>query len=312
MKARLTIREFIKQNEMSVEKFHKCPTIYLEEPVLKNDFECKELIDKELDDSFVLLDLGISLVIEIHKMCKENAIGDKDKFAYTILTAKMVSQLLSIRKLLYSGLMDGVKCLIRPFQETSKIFFSCMINQQFATRYAGIDKLYDNKKFWDENIKGNKLDKYMVEVFNALNFPDKAKGYYFSRLEGSKIFLSEAIHSSFNATAATFFMTTIDWNFSENLWGKVITAYPKAILEILTDITLLNTIFFKCLEEGHSSAFEKTDFMGEKYFTYNYFRHTYEMTYNLYFDELQQQGLDIMDVFKESMENIQHNFNKRE
>ncbi|MBU3198316.1 hypothetical protein LL037_21485 [Clostridium estertheticum] len=304
MKVELSIREFIKENEISVQRLHKCPTIYLEEPILKNDFECKELIDKELDDSFVLLDLGISLIIEIHKMCKENAIGDKDKFAYTILTAKMVSQLLSIRKLLYSGLMDGVKCLIRPFQETSKIFFACMINQKFATQYANTDKSYDNKKFWDANIKGTHLDKYMVQIFKTIAFPDKAKGYYFSRLESSKNFLSEAIHSSFNATVVTLFMTTIDWKFSENLWGKVTTAYPKIILDLLTDIMLLNTIFFKCLEEGHSSAFEKTDFVGEKYFTYNYFRTTFEMTYNLYYDDLQQRVLDIMNELKEATESM--------
>lgn len=304
MKNELTIREYTKQIEMEVSKLHSCPSICIEEQVLKNDIECKKTIVKELDDFFALLDVGISVVTEIHKVCKENALGDGNKFVYTSLTAKMVSQLLSIRKLLYSGHMDGVKCLIRPFQEALEIFFSCLINKEFAYKYGAVDKLYDNNKFWYENISKNKLDIYMHQIFDTLKFPSAISKNYFSRRKSSVKFLSESIHSSFNSAFATFIMPTINGEINENLCGKITTAYPKGIYETLTDISLLNTIFFRCLDEGHAFAFDKIDFGEEKYFTYHYFFRMFQTTCSLYDEDLQKRGIDIMNALKAASEII--------
>jgi len=254
-----------------------------------------------------LFDVGISLVVEIHKVCKENAIGDKNKFVYASLTSKMVSQLLSIRKLLYSGLMDGVKCLIRPFQEALEIFFSCLINKEFASKYGEVDKLYNNNKFWYKNISKNKLDKYMNQIFDTLEFSSAARGYYFSRRKDSVKFLSESIHSSFNSAFTTFQMIPISGDNADNLWGKITTAYPNCIYELLIDITLLNTIFFRCLDEKHAFAFEKIDFGGEKYFTYHYFMKMFETTANFYDADLKKRVADIINDLKEAWETIAKN-----
>lgn len=305
MEEKMTIREHIKLYEMEMKKLRSFPLICVEEQVSKNDFECKNIIDKELDDFFVLLDLGISVVIEMHKICEGNALGDGKKFVYIGLTSKMISQLLSIRKLLYSGLMDGVKCLIRPFQEALEIFFSCLINEEFASKYGAVDNLYDNNKFWYNNISKNKLDKYLDEIFDTLKYTEIQSKDYYSRRKFFMKLLSESIHSSFNSSLATYFMPNIYREINtDNIWGKITTAYPNEMYELLYDISLLNNIFFRCLDEKHAFAFEKIDFGEKKYLNYHYFMEMFTTTYSLYDNELQKRRIDINNIDKEVSEAI--------
>lgn len=112
--------------------------------------------------------------------------------------------------------------------------------------------------------------------------------------------MSDAIHASFNSTFATFLMPNIDGSYSDNLWGKVTTAYPRAMFELLSDITLLNTIFYKCLKEGHAIAFAKTDFTESNYLAYYHFMKLYDYVFDFYYNDLLGLGIEIEDALQKA------------
>lgn len=226
------------------------PSVDIEEKVNKNNIALNKIINKELQDFFSLLDLGISAIVEMHYICKNK------KFVYASITAKLVAQLLSMRTLLLQGQMDGVKSIYRAFHEMIEIFFACLIDNDFAEKYGNPNILYDNNEFWRNNINGNKLDKYINRIFDELNYPKESKKKYFKRRENSKKFLSETLHSSFNSTFSSYLTLTMEEKFSDNIYGKITAAYPMGMYEILADICLLNAIFSLLLIQKKQLPFQ--------------------------------------------------------
>lgn len=45
-------------------------------------------------------------------------------------------------------------------------------------------------------------------------------------------------------------MLTLDMKFSDNIFGKITTAYPMKMYELFSHICLLNVIFFLLLIQG--------------------------------------------------------------
>lgn len=286
-----TIAEYIKQLEMACKKEDfDVPKIDIAERIELNNSELNEVIERELQDYFSLLDLGISAVVEMHYICKQ-----KD-FVYASITAKLASQLLSIRTLLKQGQMDAVKSIHRPFQEMIEIFFACLIDKDFAQEYGNPNVMYDNNEFWRNNINGNKLDKYINKIFDELDYPKESKKEYFKRRENSRKFLSETLHASFNSTYASYLMFTLDMKFSDNIFGKITTAYPMAMYQLLTDICLLNAVFFRAIESEKAHAFSKHDIVGPDKLNYNHFMKAYDTIYELYYQDLYKKACDIDEM----------------
>lgn len=297
MEKNMTVASYIRMLEQECRKHgFAVPSVDIAENVNKNNIALNKMINKELQDYFSLLDLGISAIVEMHYVCK------KKKFVYASITAKLVGQLLSMRTLLLQGQMDGVKSIYRPFHEMIEIFFACLIDIDFAEKYGNPNILYDNNEFWRNNINGNKLDKYINRIFDELNYPKESKKEFFKRRENSKKFLSETLHSSFNSTFSSYLMLTMEKKFSDNIFGKITTAYPMAMYEILTDICLLNAVFFLAVDKEKAFAFSRSDIIGPDKVNYNHFMKSYDTTYDLYYQDLYKRAYEIYKEIELSYE----------
>lgn len=295
-----TVAQYISSVERECQKNnYKVPKVEVDTQVRKNNYLMGKIIKKELQDYFDLLDLGISAVVEMHCICKGKP------FVYRSITAKFVSQLLSIRTLLYQGQMDSVKTIYRSFHEMIEIFFACLIDKTFAEEYGNPDIMYDNNEFWRKNINGNKLDRYINKIFDEVGYPKESKKEYFKRRQGAQKFLSEASHSSFNSTFSAYLMTTMDMKLSDNIYGKITTAYPMAMYDLLTDICLINAMFFSVVEQEKAFAFSKNDIIGDDKIKYNHFMKLYDTTYDLYFQDLYKKAYDINQALKEAHKKVQ-------
>lgn len=284
----LTIAQYINQLELGCKKENlDVPQIDIAEKIELNNSALNEIIERELQDYFSLLDLGISAIVEMHYICKEK------EFVYASITAKLAGQLLSIRTLLRQGQMDAVKSIYRPFQEMMEIFFACLIDKDFVQKYGNPNVMYDNNDFWRNNINGNKLDPYINRIFDELDYPRESKKEYFKRRENSRKFLSETLHASFNSTFSAYLMFTLDMKFSDNIFGKITTAYPMAMYELLSDICLLNALFFLAVDTGKAHAFSKSDIKGPDKLNYNHFMKAYDTVYELYYQDLYKKAYDI-------------------
>lgn len=272
--------------------------IAIEENIAKTNADSKEIIERELQDYFSLLDLGITALEEMHNVCKEKS------FLYACLSGKLVSQLLSMRILLQQGIMDSVKTINRAFHEMIEILFACLIDKEFAEEYGKLDELYDNNKFWKTKINNNRLDKYIHKIFNELNYPKESKKEYFKRRDSASAFLSESVHASINSAFSAYHMITLEGKFSTNIYGKVTTAYPMAMYQLLTDICLINAVFFLLVDEEKAHAFKKTDFIGEKWLRYHYYMKLYDNAYDLFFQDLYKKAYNISQQLHEAYEYV--------
>ena len=294
MEKKPTIAQYISRVERECQKENlKVPKIEVDAQVRKNNYLLGKVIKNEMQDYFTLLDLGISAIIEMHYICKGKP------FVYQSITAKFVSQLLSMRTLLYQGQMDSVKIIHRSLHEMIEVFFACLIDKSFAEKYGNPNVIYDNNEFWKININGNKLDQHINKLFDEVGYRRESKKEYFKRRERTKKFLSEAIHASFNSTFATYLMFTMDKRCSDNLYGEITTAYPMAMYELLTDICLINAVFFMAVDQEKAFAFSKNDIIGEDKIKYNHYMKLYDTTYDLYFQDLYKKAYDISEALKE-------------
>lgn len=177
-----------------------------------------------------------------------------------------------------------------------EIFFACLIDKDFAEEYGNLNIMYDNNEFWRNKINGNKLDKYINRIFDEFGYPKESKREYFKRREKSRKFLSETLHASFNSTYSSYLMFTLDMNFSDNILGKITTAYPMAMYELLSDICLLNAIFFLAIDTEKAHAFSKSDIVGPDKLNYNHFMKAYDTVYDLYCKDLYKKAYDINEL----------------
>lgn len=268
--------------------------ITIDENISKTSIESKAIIERELQDYFVLLDLGITALEEMHNVCKEK------EFLYACISGKLVSQLLSMRILLQQGMMDSVKVINRAFHEMIEIYFACLIDKSFADEYGRLNELYDNNDFWKKNINNNRLDKYIHKIFDELNYPKEAKKAYFKRRESANAFLSQAVHASINSAFSSYQMITLDGELSTNIYGKITTAYPRAMADLLNDICLINAIFFLLINEGKAHAFTCEDIIVEKWVRYHYYMKLYDDAFDLFFHDLYKKADDISQFLNET------------
>lgn len=297
MEKKISVREYIEEAKKNNHaEGIVVQDIMIDKNISKTKEESREIIEKELQDYFSLLDLGITALEEMHKVCKEKS------FLYACLSGKLVSQLLSMRILLQQGMMDSVKTIHRAFHETIEVFFACLIDENFAEEYGKLEKLYDNNKFWKEKINNNKLDKYINKIFDELEYPRESKKEYFKRRDSSKAFLSESVHATINSAFSAYLMSTMDGKWSTNIYGKITTAYPMMMYQLLTDMCLINAVFFLAVDKEKAFAFKKEDFIGEKWLKYHYYMKLYDVAYDYYFKDLYKKAYDIWQLINQAYE----------
>lgn len=297
MEKKISVREYIEEAKKNNHaEGIVVQDIMIDENISRTKEESREIIEKELQDYFSLLDLGITALEEMHKVCKEKS------FLYACLSGKLVSQLLSMRILLQQGMMDSVKTIYRAFHEAIEVFFACLIDEDFAEEYGKLEKLYDNNKFWKEKINNNRLDKYINKIFDELEYPRESKKEYFKRRDSSKAFLSESVHATINSAFSAYLMSTMDGKWSTNIYGKITTAYPMMMYQLLTDICLINAVFFLAVDKEKAFAFKKEDFIGEKWLKYHYYMKLYDVVYDYYFKDLYKKAYDILQLMNQAYE----------
>lgn len=217
--------------------------------------ESKTILHEKLEDYLILLDEGIKVVIKMHEICKSNNLKKKSGFAFVVLTAKFISLFIGIRKMIYSGLVDCIKNLNRPLIETIDIFYACLNNKELSDAFARTHEMYDNNKFYWDKFSKDKLSKEYISLFNKLSLDKDYIEFLNSRRKSLRSFLSESIHSSFNATFSNYTMCTLDLEFSDNYYGKVTTAYPRILMTLIEEIYILTSVFSLTLEHKIAKDF---------------------------------------------------------
>ncbi len=294
MKEQITVAHYIRRMERKLKRHGmKRPSLRVNRNIRIQNRKMKRTIKKHLQDYFMLLDFGISVMESIHNLF------DAQQFTYKCITAKMTEQLLSMRILLYHGQMDSVKSIYRAFHEMMEIFFACLIDADFANSYGNLEEPYDNNEFWRTQINGNKLDKYIHKLFDEIGYTKDHKKAYFKRRDGSKLFLSETVHSSFNSASTAYIMTTIDGDISDALYGKITTAYPNGIYEILMDICIINTVVMAMYDSDKFNLFWKEKIRTTDISDYFYFSRGYDTMCNIYSQSLYERVEEILTQLQE-------------
>jgi hypothetical protein len=216
------------------------PTSELERQLNEKEAELRPLIQNNLADGIMLYDIGVCTLIEIHNIFVTLNKETKEHLSYVVLTAKMCTLALSIRKMLMAGMVDSLKCLQRPLLETVDLFYACLINTDLSKMYGNTSGLYDNKEFWKRNLKDRKLMIDIRNLFRTLEADNDAVRQFFRRRTDAQEFLSNSLHGSFNAAFSNYMMINIDFSgVSTDIFGKVTTAYPKILLDLLQEILIV-------------------------------------------------------------------------
>lgn len=255
------------------------PVKNIELELNKKQDECTDIIFKQLDDFMIIFDEGIKTIIKIHDVCELVHSNTMGGFSLAVLSAKMVSLLLGIRKMIYSGLVDCVKNLQRPLIETIDIFLACLNNEDISADFGKKSAMYDNNKFWKDNFAYGKVNKEIVQLFTRLEASEEYIEYFTQKRKDQKNFLSNSIHSSFNSAFVNYLMCTLDGEYSNDLFGKVTTAYPNMLLNLIEDINLLNQVFYTVLERKLCSQLEGFDVHNDD-ILYNHHYMKYDYLYS--------------------------------
>ena len=239
----------------------------------------KKILDKELEHYLVLFDDGLNLIIQIHELCKSIQEKNKTGLSFVVLSSKLITLLIGIRKMIYSGLPDCIKNLQRPFIETIDIFLACIINDKLNESFSSTNELYDNNDFYWKHFSKDKLPNEYKKLFDKLSITPEYIQFLIDRRKKQKSFLSESIHSSFSASFSNFIMTDLNFEFSESYWGKITSAYPMMLMDLIQDIYIFDQIFYKVLEQKINQNFGKIE-ISQLNPMYLHAHYKYEALYN--------------------------------
>jgi len=257
--------------------FGKNPSIDIETLLNDRQKQNRKVLKKYLEDYLILYDEGIKMVIQLHELFKENHLKNDEGLAFVALTAKMISSLIGIRKMIYSGLPDCEKNLNRSLHETIDIFYACLINDELNQSYARADKMYDNDDFYWKNFSKNKLEKECTKLFRKISVAESQITFFNDRRKYLKSFFSESIHASFNSAFAAYSMFTLDLEISTDYIGKVTTGYPKMLMSLIEDLYIFNVVAYISLDQKLCKSIEKIDIHSN--FMYLHYHKKYDVLY---------------------------------
>jgi hypothetical protein len=106
--------------------------------------------------------------------------------------------------------------------------------------FSSTNELYDNNDFYWKHFSKDKLPNEYKKLFEKLSITPEYIQFLIDRRKKQKSFLSESIHSSFNASFSNFIMTDLNFEFSESYWGKITSAYPMMLMDLIQDIYIFD------------------------------------------------------------------------
>ncbi len=301
----------------------KFSDLKLEEVFKKIDFENKkvhtidfeidlpELLKKEeidinndllpLKNYLILYDESIKMVLTIHELLEKKTFDTKSNHTLLILSSKVLSSLIAIRKLLHSGLVDSTKNINRTLLETIDIFFACIIDSELNRSFGNTELMYDNNDFYWKNLTSKKLSLKCSELFKKLKINTDYIDYLLERRKNLKSFLSESIHSSFNSSFVTYLMFDLNFDIENKKLGKVTTAYPKMLMALIEDIYIFTEIFQNSVEQNITeelSNLKSYPFYVNYLLYYNKFMYVYK-NYHKILDEESNQHSQYLNKLSE-------------
>ncbi|MBY0118351.1 hypothetical protein [Paenibacillus xylanexedens] len=222
-----------------------------------------------LDESLELFDIGLRLCVEVRSILDEAISIHQDHLPYLVLSSKIVNLMIAIRKIIRAGLPDAFKCIFRPLTESIDTFYVCIVDKDFRQAYGNVSEMYDNNEFWYRNAKYDRIKSKIHRMFtDASGIEDQFNFYNTKRKEQQK-FLSESLHSSFNAAFATYFTPTIKGELPLKEYGNVTTAYPAMVLNLLEEISIFNYVLHHvCVTKRISSDIQSDIFTNSRAFMY--------------------------------------------
>lgn len=188
-----------------------------------------------------------------------------------------------------SGLLDSTKTLNRTLIETIDIFFGCLGNHNLNSAFGNIDEIYDSNKFYFENFSKGKLQKECSKLFKNLKLTPEYIEFLEGRRKEQHEFLSGSIHASFNSSFANYIMTDFDLKLDSSVFGKITTGFPKALMQLIEDIYILNTILQYSLEQKVCSELEEIE-TGNCYPLYRFYSDKYNILYAENYEKLVEQS----------------------
>jgi hypothetical protein len=300
-KARTISNKFEKENSQI---FKDNPRIKIDTNLKNRSPKLLKTLSEKLDDQLIICDEGIKLIISLHELCKQHLLDKNYAPSFVVLSAKMVSLMLGIRQMIYQGLSDCVKNLNRPLIESFEVFQACLIDEKLNTSFSNTEEMYDNNKFYFENFSKGKLDKQLTKLYENISLEKENVQYIESRKKAVKTFLSESIHSSFNAAFSSYLMMTVDFDIDDNLYGKITIGYPRMLLTLIEDIYIFNNVVRLSIEKNVCLDFK--DISNQKGFQlYEFYSEKYDLLCNLYFEKMHNDANlyskfidDIKDAFE--------------
>lgn len=263
----------------------------------------KKILDKELESYLALFDDGLNLIIQIHEVCKSTHQENKSGLSFLVLSSKLITLLIGIRKMIYSGLPDCIKNLQRPFIETIDVFFACIINDKLNESFSSTNELYDNNDFYWKHFSKDKLPTEYKKLFEKLSITPDYIQFLIDRRKKQKSFLSESIHSSFNASFSNFIMTDLNFEFSESYWGKITSAYPMMLMNLIQDIYIFDQIFHIVIEQKINQNFDTIEISQlNPLYLHSHFK--YEALYNDNWESLYKVAESYPNFLNEAIEKI--------
>lgn len=206
-----------------------------------------------------LIDFGLNVIYRKVELLNQT----KVEMLEFCLLRKIITQVSSIRTLLRNGHADPAKTLIRALNETNDVLIVVMFDEDFKDKYGKVDELYDNNKFWYEEISKGKLNKRVESIFRNLNWSKEEIDEHFEYRKSETKFLSESVHSSFNSIFSNTFMYNMDGSDSSDKLCNITVAYSRLLLELLDKLQFVIWII--------GEKYTETDYIEDKeYFMSKY------------------------------------------
>ncbi|NUY82709.1 hypothetical protein HUK80_17535 [Flavobacterium sp. MAH-1] len=273
------------------------PRINIEGNLKSRKNKLSKLLHENLQDYLDLYDEAIRLTICSHELFKEH-FPEKSTPSFVVLTAKMVTLMLGIKQMLEAGFSDCVKNLERPLIEANEVFFACLIDPELSKSFSSTSALYDNDKFYWENFSKGKLDKQCQKLYEKIELKKEDIENLNLRKSALKKFLSESIHSSFNAAFSSYLMMSIDFKIEDNIYGKVTTAYPRLLISLIEETHLFNNLLNDALDKKVCPELEGIETLNS-YKLYKFYNEKFHLLFHTYYLKLEEDSKSYSKFFED-------------
>ena len=260
-----------------------------------------DVYNKDLENQKVALEEAIKLTISIHNLNKSLFLDEHYVHTFIVLSANIINLLIGIKDSLQNGLLNCSKILYRSLIESIHIFQASLYDDELRDRFMNLE-MYDNNEFYFENFSKNRLFNKCTDFYKSLDIEKKKIEYLVERKKTITKFLSESVHSSYNAAHSNYIMITLDFDISNDYYGKITTGYPKILSSLLEDLVIYNTIYKAYVEKN----LDKFNTESDEFILYTFSSDKFNLVTSLYLDDFFAQ---VEEVNKE-IENIKESINE--